>query len=125
MVAARRKGNDIGLRILEAMNLDPRGLTTAYRWIGQDEELPGAVRVAPPTIWDTVGVVVLVPVAVDADTAPLTSNDVAGTSTVDGRPDPAADDGYYYIVRAQTACANGTYGVDSANAERVPTAGCP
>jgi hypothetical protein len=30
--------------ILEAVNLDPTGLTTAFRWTGPDE-LPGAVRV--------------------------------------------------------------------------------
>ncbi len=32
--------------ILTAMNLDPRGLTTAFRWVGR-EELPDAVRIRP------------------------------------------------------------------------------
>jgi len=53
------------------------------------------------------------------------ANDVATTSTVDARPDPAAGDGYYYIVRGQTSCATGTYGFTSAGPERIPTSGCP
>ena len=43
----------------------------------------------------------------------------------DGRPDPAPGDGYYYLVRAQTACATGTYGFASGPVERTPTSACP
>jgi hypothetical protein len=52
-------------------------------------------------------------------------NDIAGTSVRAGRSDPAPEDGYYYLVRAQSACASGTYGFDSSLVERVPADGCP
>jgi hypothetical protein len=58
-------------------------------------------------------------------TATCLENDVAGTSTTDPRPDPAPGSGYYYLVRAQTACASGTYGFDSDALERTPGAACP
>jgi len=58
-------------------------------------------------------------------TASCFANDVIGTSTPDGRPDPAPGDGYYYLVRAQTACATGTYGFNSGSVERTPTSACP
>jgi hypothetical protein len=51
-------------------------------------------------------------------------NDVAGTSIVDERAVPPAD-GYYYLVRAQTACGTGTYGYASSGVERNPTVACP
>jgi len=53
------------------------------------------------------------------------ANNVAGPSTVDGRPNPASGDGYYYLVRAQSSCGTGSFGTNSVGAERVPTAGCP
>ncbi len=53
------------------------------------------------------------------------ANDVAGTSFTDGRPDPAAGDGYYYLIRGQTSCANGTYGFDSSAVERSLPSACP
>ncbi len=53
------------------------------------------------------------------------SNDVAGTSFVDGRPDPKEGDGFYYLVRAQSACGAGTYGFDSESVERGPASACP
>ena len=34
----------------------------------------------------------------------------SATTFSDARPDPAPDDGYYYLVRAVNACAAGTYG---------------
>jgi DNA-binding beta-propeller fold protein YncE len=43
----------------------------------------------------------------------------------DTRPEPAAGDGYYYLVRSQSACGSGTYGLASSGAERQPLAGCP
>lgn len=58
-------------------------------------------------------------------TATCLANDDAGPSFVDGRPDPPAGDGYYYMVRAQSACGSGTYGYDSSSVERTPTAACP
>jgi hypothetical protein len=58
-------------------------------------------------------------------TATCLANDVATISYVDGRSDPAASDGYYYLIRAQSACGSGSYGLDSSSVERTPTAGCP
>jgi hypothetical protein len=62
------------LRILEAMNLDPLWLTTAYRWVDADE-YPGGIRVAPPGPTPAaedgeakVGVIVLAPMERDVDT---------------------------------------------------------
>jgi hypothetical protein len=58
-------------------------------------------------------------------TAACLANDVAGASTVDARPNPGPGDGYYYIVRGQTACASGSYGLDSASVPRSPASACP
>jgi len=52
------------------------------------------------------------------------ANDVASGYT-DGRPNPAPGVGYYYLIRAQTACGSGTYGLQSSGLERLPTAACP
>jgi hypothetical protein len=53
------------------------------------------------------------------------ANNVAGNSFVDGRADPAVGDGYYYLIRGQTSCANGTYGFNSASVERSLPSACP
>jgi hypothetical protein len=53
------------------------------------------------------------------------ANNLAVTSFVDGQPDPPAGDGYYYLVRAQSACGTGTYGNDSSGSPRSPASGCP
>jgi hypothetical protein len=53
------------------------------------------------------------------------SNDGAPASFVDNRANPPEGTGYYYLVRAQTACGSGTYGFDSASVERSLPAACP
>jgi len=53
------------------------------------------------------------------------SNDGTTTSMEDDRPNPAAGAGYYYLVRAQSACGAGTYGFNSASVERSLPAACP
>jgi hypothetical protein len=58
-------------------------------------------------------------------TAACLANDVAATSYPDVQADPAPGDGYYYLVRAQTPCATGTYGFSSASVERSPASACP
>ena len=58
-------------------------------------------------------------------TAACLANDVAATSAPDARPDPPAGEGYYYLVRAQSACASGTYGFASGPVERTPASACP
>jgi len=59
------------VRILEAMNLDPTWLTTAYRWVDPDE-YSGGIRVARPREGadggDIVGVIAVAPLERDTDT---------------------------------------------------------
>ena len=58
-------------------------------------------------------------------TAACLANSIAVTSTGDGRPNPLAGDGYYYLVRTQSSCGSGSYGANSLGAPRTPVAGCP
>jgi hypothetical protein len=53
------------------------------------------------------------------------ANDLGTASYDDARPDPPADDGYYYIVRGQTTCGAGSYGFASGGGERLPAGACP
>jgi len=53
------------------------------------------------------------------------ANDVATAGYSDTRPNPTAGNGYYYLVRAQSACGNGTYGTNSTGVPRAPAAACP
>jgi hypothetical protein len=53
------------------------------------------------------------------------ADDVAATSWADARPDPAAGDGYYYLLRAQNACGAGGYGTSSSGSARTPATDCP
>jgi hypothetical protein len=43
----RSRAEDQHDAILSAMNLEPRGLTTAFRW-SRFQDLPGAVRIKDP-----------------------------------------------------------------------------
>ena len=81
--------------------------------------LPGAVTydVASSTLADLR--------ANGTGTAPCLANNVSVAGTVDDRPDPAAADGYYYLIRAQSGCGSGSYGTNSLGAPRTPVAGCP
>ena len=58
-------------------------------------------------------------------TAACLANDVADVSFLAEQPDPASDDGYYYLIRAASACGAGSYGVNSMGAERTPSPACP
>jgi hypothetical protein len=58
-------------------------------------------------------------------TAACLENDLATPSYVDGQADPAVDEGYYFLIRAQSACGSGSYGVDSTGAKRAPSSACP
>jgi hypothetical protein len=58
-------------------------------------------------------------------TATCVANDLGSPSYVEVRPDPAAGDGYYYLIRGASACGTGTYGTDSLGAPRAPAAACP
>jgi hypothetical protein len=61
---------------------------------------------------------------VGTSSATCLSNDLADETYLDTRVDPSAGDGYYYLIRAQSACGRGSYGIDSAGAERAPAV-CP
>ncbi|MEV0128561.1 hypothetical protein AB0H83_08840 [Dactylosporangium sp. NPDC050688] len=71
--------------IVKAMNLDPAGLTTAFRWARQ-EDLPGAVRVKPaPAVTDgsaVVKVVLVTPLPLDAD--PVAAGQLLADATAGG-----------------------------------------
>ena len=43
----------------------------------------------------------------------------------DTRPDPAADEAFYYLVRGERGCGVGSYGYATSEAEREPAADCP
>jgi hypothetical protein len=58
-------------------------------------------------------------------TATCLADEIPVASYVDTQPDPAENKGYYYLVRASDTCGTGSYGFDSAGAERIPTAACP
>ncbi len=53
------------------------------------------------------------------------ASDVNATEFVDVRPDPNLGQGYYYLIRAQNPCGDGTYGSSSASNERLPALDCP
>ena len=58
-------------------------------------------------------------------TATCLADDIPLASYVDTQPAPSENAGYYYLVRASNACGLGSYGFDSAGAERIPTTACP
>jgi hypothetical protein len=58
-------------------------------------------------------------------TAACTTASVAGTSYLSSQAEPEPGDGYYYLVRADNACGTGSYGTDSAGAERTRAPLCP
>ena len=49
----------------------------------------------------------------------------ATTSYDDVRVGPDEGDGYYYLIRARSACGAGSYGFGSSGVERVPATPCP
>jgi hypothetical protein len=53
------------------------------------------------------------------------ADDELGTTFNDIRPNPAVGDGYYYMVRTQNDCGDGSYGTDSLGGARLPAAACP
>jgi hypothetical protein len=48
-----------------------------------------------------------------------------GLGAEDPRPDPVAGQGFYYVVRAESACGQGPYGQTSAGTPRQPGSDCP
>jgi len=53
------------------------------------------------------------------------ADDQSAAAWTDPRPDPAAGDGWYYLVREQNACGSGGYGLASAGSPRLPGSDCP
>jgi hypothetical protein len=52
------------------------------------------------------------------------ADDIRPTQLVDLTPGPGIGQGRYYVVRAENACGEGSYGYDSTGQERVPDAAC-
>ena len=59
------------------------------------------------------------------ESAVCLADDVSFNTWDDTRPEPAAGDAYYYLVRSQSACGSGSYGSASSGVERQPSIGCP
>ena len=59
------------------------------------------------------------------ESATCLADDLPANTWDDTRPEPAAGDAYYYLVRSQGMCGTGTYGSASSGAERQPSIGCP
>ena len=59
------------------------------------------------------------------DKAQCETGDTTATSYHDSRPDPPVDEGYYYLVRSQNDCTQGTYGRATTGEKREPAAPCP
>jgi hypothetical protein len=89
--------------------------STTLAWVG----LPGNV------VYDVVSSSIADLLTQGTASASCLANDVPGAGYVDGRADPAEGDGYYYLVRAQSACGSGSYGADSAGTPRSPASACP
>ena len=53
------------------------------------------------------------------------ADDLPAPTWSDPRPDPAPGSGYYYVVRAQKSCADGTYGFATSGLERLLPTACP
>jgi hypothetical protein len=73
---------------------------------------------------------------VGGTTADLRANgDVSGASCLaenltqttwdDSQPDPSVGSGYYYLLRGENVCGNGSYGAASGGSERLPASACP
>jgi hypothetical protein len=87
--------------ILKAMNLEPRGLTTEFRWATVDD-LPGAVRIRdliPPM--DRIAAILHVGLPVDAD--PLETAQVIADAVVGGPLAMRADVAYVAVIPAAIA----------------------
>lgn len=52
-------------------------------------------------------------------------NDLTAITFADTTPHPSQGNGYYYLVRAQSACGSGTWGRSKAGVSRLPAAACP
>jgi hypothetical protein len=59
------------------------------------------------------------------EAATCLADDVVGVLWDDVRPEPAAGDGYYYLVRPQNDCAVGSFGAAGSGDERDLSTRCP
>jgi DNA-binding beta-propeller fold protein YncE len=99
-------------------------------------EVDGVAVAAGPTIlswspqagavYDVAGGIVL---ALQTDggaaSAGCLQDDVIGTAWEDTRPDPPLGAGYYYLVRSESSCGQGTWGTGSQGEARQPLLDCP
>jgi hypothetical protein len=61
----------------------------------------------------------------NVDDSGCLAEDVAQTTWDDTQPEPSAGAGYYYLLRGENVCGNGSYGSSSGGSERLPTSACP
>ncbi len=61
----------------------------------------------------------------DVSAAICLADDLTGLSWDDTRPDPAAGEADYYLLRGQQSCGVGSYGSATSGAERQAIADCP
>ena len=94
-----------------------KGVQTALSWTSQG--------VSTATYDVCGGSVALLRANGSSTDAACLQNDVAATAWNDPRSDPAAGQGYYYLIRGQNVCGGGTYGTTSGGTPRVPGTPCP
>jgi hypothetical protein len=96
--------------ILKAMNLDPRGLTTAFRWASL-EDLPGAVRIQEggPSVGTAPGasneqrLTVVVETGLPLESDPLDAAQVIADAVAGGPSPMRADVGYVAVIPGASA----------------------
>jgi hypothetical protein len=89
--------------ILKAMNLDPGGLTTGYRW-ARGDDLPGAVPIqvkAPGSNGQTITVAISAGLPLDAD--PLETAQIIADAVLGGPSPMRADVGYAAVIPGAAA----------------------
>lgn len=79
----------------------------------------------PLAVYDVIGGP-LGQLALDGGTAGAgcLAEDLTDPTYDDMQPNPAPGQGFYYLVRIEDACGNGSYGTDTAGTERLPAAAC-
>ncbi|MDG6109886.1 hypothetical protein Daura_19265 [Dactylosporangium aurantiacum] len=86
--------------IVKALNLDPAGLTTGFRWVRQ-EDLPGAVRVRPAAPAATGGstlVKVVLVTALPPDADPVAAGQLLADAAAGGTVPPRAVVGHAAVL---------------------------
>ncbi len=59
------------------------------------------------------------------ESAQCLADNILESNWSDSRSVPDPGEGHYYLVRFQGTCGDGTYGLATSGAERLPTEDCP